>query len=286
MTEDAFRKYHPAVNFLFFAAVMVFTVIFLHPAYLLAGCICAAVYYLLLQGKKAAKTMLGLLPIFLILTVINPLFNTAGTHILFYVFGRPYTWEALLYGGAIAGIFVNMMLWFGCYNAVMTSDRFSALFGSVAPSLSLLLVMILRMIPNFLRKIRQVVGARAALGLKEEASLKEKLSQGGAVISALTDWALEGSIITADSMRSRGYGSKKRTSFHIYRFTLRDILLLSIMLLLCVGTVLGNTSAAFIPRYQAAPVGPWFFCYCALCLIPTILYLWEALLWHISRSKI
>lgn len=43
-----------------------------------------------------------LLPMFLALTVVNPLFNTYGERVLFHVFGRPYTVEALLYGAAIA----------------------------------------------------------------------------------------------------------------------------------------------------------------------------------------
>ena len=34
------------------------------------------------------------------------------------------------------------------------------------------------------------------------------------ILGALTSWALEGSVVTADSMRSRGYGTSKRTSFH------------------------------------------------------------------------
>ena len=43
---------------------------------------------------------------------------------------------------------------------------------------------------------------------------------------------LEGGIITADSMRSRGYGSGKRTNFAIYRFDGRDVILLLAMCLL------------------------------------------------------
>ena len=108
--------------------------------------------------------ILGLLPMFLILTAINPLFNTYGAHILFSVFGRPYTLEALLYGAAIASVFVVMMLWFGCYNAVMTSDKFTSLFGNLIPALSLLLVMVLRLIPNFIRKTKQIIGARKSIG--------------------------------------------------------------------------------------------------------------------------
>lgn len=296
MTNDAFSKCHPAVNFLFFAAVMVFTVIFLHPAYLLAGAVGAAAYYLLLRGKKALKTMLWLLPLFFILTAINPLFNTRGSHVLFQLFGKPYTLEALLHGAAIAGIFVNMMLWFGCYNAVMTGDKFSSLFGSLLPSLSLLLVMIFRMIPGLMTKARQISGARAGIGKGADKGtpLRERLAGGMTLLSALTDWALEGGIITADSMRSRGYGSAKRTSFQIYRLTVMDIILF-IFIGLAVAAVsafaaAGSVAATYTPVYSAAPIsgiyGLGLCCYCFLCLIPAVLHLWEALLWHISRSRI
>jgi energy-coupling factor transport system permease protein len=60
--------------------------------------------------------------------------------------------EALYYGSAIAAMFVVMLIWFGCYNDVLTSDKFTSLFGNVIPSFSLLLVMVLRMIPNLMRK--------------------------------------------------------------------------------------------------------------------------------------
>ncbi len=105
------------------------------------------------------------LPVFVALTVLNPLFNPRGEHVLFTIFGRPYyTGEALAYGGVIAGVFVVMMLWFGCYNRVMTSDKFMCLFGNWAPSLSLLLVMVFRLVPRFFRQTRQLIGARRSVG--------------------------------------------------------------------------------------------------------------------------
>lgn len=296
MTNDAFSKCHPAVNFIFFAAVMVFAVVFQHPAYLLAGGLCAAFYYLLLRGYRALKTIAWLLPLFLILTIINPLFNIRGTHILFTLFGRPYTWEALLHGAAIAGIFVNMMLWFGCYNAVMTGDKFSSLFGNLIPHLSLLLVMIFRMVPTLVEKTRQIAGARTCIGkgMAERSTVREKIAGGMTILSALTGWALESSIITADSMRSRGYGTAKRTSFQIYRMTGLDIIIILwivvMVTVVAVSAINGSIAATYTPTYSAAPIGGKHFigllCYCVLCLIPSILHLWEVLLWHISKSKI
>lgn len=290
--KDAFSKCHPAVNFLFFVGAIGCSVVIQHPAYLLAGLLCGTIYYLLLNGRKGWKMLLGLLPMFLILTAINPLFNTYGAHILFSVFGRPYTWEALLYGAAIASLFVQMMLWFGCYNAVMTSDKFTSLFGNLIPALSLLLVMVLRLIPNFIRKTKQIIGARKSIGkgAAEQSSTKEKLLDGMTVLSSLTDWALEGSVVTGDSMRARGYGTAKRSSFMIYRMKTGDWLLIAaipiLLALIITAACLGQMAAVFTPEIQISPISWGIIPYTVYLLIPVALHTKEAFSWHISRSKI
>ena len=206
MKTDAFSRCHPAVNFVYFALAIAFGVVVQHPAYMLAAVIGASVYYLLLKGGKGIKMILGLLPVAALIALVNPLFNVLGETVLFSLFGRPYTLEALYYGAVVGGMFLVMMLWFGCYNVVLTSDKFTSLFGNLIPALSLLLVMVLRMIPGFMRKARQISGARTCIGkgIGEAATKKEKLMGGMTVLSALTDWALEGSIVTAVSMRCRG----------------------------------------------------------------------------------
>jgi energy-coupling factor transport system permease protein len=289
---DAFSKCHPAVNFLFFAGAIILSAVIQHPAYLMAGVVTGAMYYLLLNGKKGWKTILSLLPMFIILTTINPLLNTLGATPLFHLWGRPYTLEALLYGAALASMLVIMMLWFGCYNKVLTSDKFTSLFGSLIPSISLLLVMILRMIPNFIRKTQQIIGARKSIGkgAGEAATTKEKLSDGMTVLGALTGWALEGSVITGDSMRARGYGCAKRTSFMIYRMKAHDWILVVIMTALLALTItalcLGQSAAAFVPDIEIAPPSWGLAAYTGYLLIPTALHIKEAIQWHISRSKI
>lgn len=290
--KDAFSKCHPAVNFLFFVGAIGCSVVIQHPAYLLAGACCGTIYYFLLNGRKGWKSILWLLPMFLILTAINPLFNTYGAHILFSVFGRPYTLEALLYGAAIASVFVVMMLWFGCYNAVMTSDKFTSLFGNLIPALSLLLVMVLRLIPNFIRKTKQIIGARKSIGkgAAEQSSTKEKLSDGMTVLSSLTDWALEGSVVTGDSMRARGYGTAKRSSFMIYRMKTGDWLMIAaipiLLALIITAACLGQMAAVFTPEIQISPISWGIIPYTVYLLIPIALHTKEAFSWHISRSKI
>ena len=292
MRSDAFSKCHPAVNFLFFVGAIGMSVVIQHPAYLLAGIITGTIYYLLLNGKKGWKTILGLLPVFIILTAINPLFNTLGATPLFHFGSRPYTLEALFYGAALASMFVIMMLWFGCYNKVLTSDKFTCLFGNLIPSISLLLVMVFRMVPNFIRKTQQIIGARKSIGkgIGETATTKDKIQDGGTVLGALTSWALEGSVVTGDSMRARGYGAAKRSSFMIYRMTGTDWILLVVMLVLLGVTIaaafFGQFAATLVPAIDIAPVSWGLAAYTCYLLIPTALHIKEAIQWHISRSKI
>ena len=292
MINDAFSKCHPAVIFIFFVGAIGLSVVVQHPVYLLIAIIAGATYYLLLNGNKGWKTIMGLLPVFIILTVVNPLFNTLGETPLFFLLGRPYTLEALFYGGAMGSMFVVILLWFGCYNKVLTSDKFTSLFGSLIPSVSLLLVMVFRLVPNFIRKIKQIIGARKSIGkgISENATAKEKLQDGGTVLGALTSWALEGSVITGDSMRARGYGAAKRSSFMIYHMAVDDWLLLSIMLILTALTVVaaccGQFTTVFVPHIEVAPVSWGLVSYSGYLLIPTVLYIKENIQWHISRSKI
>ena len=296
MRRDAFSNCHPAVNLCFFLGAIAFGVTIQHPAYLVTGILAALAYYFLLKGRKGVRSLLWMLPLFAVTALINPLLNLQGERVLFHVFGRPYTLEALFYGIAIGGTFFVMLLWFGCYNTVMTGDKFTALLGNVIPALSLLLVMVLRMIPNLIRKAGQITGARKSIGKGsgENSSKKERLMDGLTVLSALTSYALEGSVVTADSMRSRGYGSSKRSSFQLYRMTSLDWMLLCIMLVLAVTVVAfvvsGSATASYTPELEIAPLRGrhiiGFIAYCAYLFIPTVLHSKEAIQWHISRSKI
>ena len=294
MKTDAFSKCHPAVNFIFFMGAIISTVLIQHPAYLAAGLVCSGTYYLLLKGAGGWKLMAGLIPLYILVTAINPLFNTYGETVLLTFFGRPYTLEALLYGGAIAAVFVETILWFGCYNVVLTSDKFTSLFGNLIPALSLLLVMVLRLIPSFLRKARQITGARSSIGKggTGQDSQKEKLMSGLVVLGALTSWALEGSLVTADSMKSRGYGCGKRSSFMLYTMTGRDgILIACEAVFMVLMIIFGNRTATYTPDFYIAPVaglglvlGLCF--YTGYLFIPIALFIKEAVQWHISISGI
>lgn len=293
MREDAFSKHHPAVNFLFFVGAVCFGVLMQHPIYLSMSVLASGTYYILLHGKKGWRMIAGTIPLFVFIAIFNPIVNTRGGTILFHIFERPYTLEALLYGCVVAAIFVAMMLWMGCYGKVLTGDKFTSLFGNLIPSVSLLLVMIFRMIPSLYRKARQIIHVRGSIGkgTEETASVKDKVAGGMTVLGVLTSWALEGSVVTSDSMRARGYGTTKRTSFRIYKmkeadWSLVGILLLLIGIIVCFVTK-GCMHAEYFPRLQIVPIKSdnvlGFIAYLGYLFVPIILHIKEEMQWNNSK---
>ena len=297
MSRDTFSTYHPGITFLFFIAAIVFGMCFIHPAFWISSCVLSAVYAVTIKGGRVVKLLLIMLIVFAVVSLVNPLFTVDGSHVLAVLpWGRPYTLEALCYGMAAGGMFVTVLLWFSSYNAVMSSDKFLYLFGRMIPSIALVLTMILRLVPLFQTKAKQIAGARKCVGMISGASSnKDKINHGMTVTSALTSWALEGGIITADSMQSRGFGSGKRTTFSIYRMNSRDMILLAVMVLLA-GAVLvcaikGGMKTAYIPHIELTGTeSPYMvagiIAYIIFMAIPTILNIAEAVRWHYLKSGI
>lgn len=295
--RDVFAGYHPLVNFLWFAAVLTFTMIFTHPVMLTVALVCAVCYTLFLTGGRAGRAqLLYLLPLMILTAALNPLFNHEGATILRWLpNGNPLTLEAILYGVAAAVMLAAAISWFSCLNRVFTTDKFVWLFGRLIPALSLVLSMTLRFVPRFTARARTVAAAQKCVGRDAgSGNLLQRARHGLRILSILLTWALENGIETADSMRGRGYGLPGRTAFSLYRFDRRDAGALA-FILLCTGIVLAGSAAGGI-RWQYYPVvtgdltSPLALCvfaaWLALCALPLILNLWEAWKWKSLRSAI
>ena len=149
--KDTFASYHPLVNFLYFGLVMGFTMFFMHPVCLIISLTVSAWYDLYLDGKKALKFQcFFMVPVILMAAFLNPAFNHEGETLLYYLpSGNVLTLESIAYGIGAACMLAAIVLWFACYNQIMTSDKFVYLFGRLIPALSLVLSMSLRFVPKF-----------------------------------------------------------------------------------------------------------------------------------------
>ncbi|MDR3296465.1 MAG: energy-coupling factor transporter transmembrane protein EcfT [Clostridiales Family XIII bacterium] len=295
--KDAFSGYHPAVNFLYFTLVILFSMFFMHPACLAISLTCSFIYSISLNGKKARRfNFLFLVPMMLVAALLNPAFNHEGVTILLYLkSGNPLTLESIAYGAAAAAMLAAVICWFSCYNAVMTSDKFVYLFGRVIPALSLILSMVLRFVPRFRAQIRQIAKAQKSIGRDASSGgILTRARRGVTIFSILVTWALENAVETADSMRGRGYGLPGRSAFSIYRLEGRDLRALFFMGAMGAYVVAGNWAGGLYWRYFPGLRGvsaTFFSCslfaaYFILCMTPFVIDRIEDRKWKALQSKI
>jgi energy-coupling factor transport system permease protein len=296
MRRDVFAGYHPAVNFFFLCGAISLGLMVQHPLWTAISLAAATSYALLLGGRKALRFILTFtLPIVLLTALLNPLFVHQGITTLFYVQDNPVTLEAVIYGVTRGLMFGAGLLWFYCYQYLMTGDKFMYLFGKVIPSGSLIFSMVLSFIPRFHARMKVISDAQKCVGRDvTDGNVKEKVRHGIKVLSIMTTWSLESAIDTSDSMKSRGYGLKNRSSFVPYTMDRRDVLM-GLGLLVLVGLAVLATSLGF-NFFQCYPMlvmseasslnGLLALAYGLFCFTPVLLNVAEALKWKHIQSEI
>ena len=288
---NGFKSYHPSVNFIFFASVIAFSMILMHPVCLCISFASGFAYSVMLNGKNAVKFNLTVLvPMMLAAALINVMFNHEGATILAYLPDEnPLTLESVFYGLAGAAVLAAVICWFSCFNAVMTSDKIIYLFGRIAPSLSLILSMALRFVPRFKSQMKKISESQRCIGRDvTNGSIIARAKHGITILSIMITWALENAVETADSMKSRGYGLLGRSAFSNFRLTGRDI---GLIIFICAADVLmaaacmyGAVAFSYFPITDGLNMSVYGIgaaaAYAALCVLPAVIEVREAYKWR------
>lgn len=268
----AFEKMHPVPCFLYFLTVIGFTIFSRDPV-ILAESLIGAVTAAVLSEKSGALPFLAVTAAAVTLT--NPLFSHNGVTVLFFVGDLAVTLEAFVYGLAFSAMLCAAVLWGAVSARFLTSDKYIWLFGRLLPSAGLVLSCAIRFVPLFVVRTRDFIKSRKAVTIKETA----------AAFSASLSYSAEEAMTTADSMRSRGYGTSKRTFFSSYRMTGGDIRALVIVLpcgAACAAlSICGAGRFFYYPaisalKFDAANVA-LYICFGVLCALPTALIVHEEL---------
>lgn len=285
-----FKNYHPVVNFTYFLFVIIFTCVFMHPVTLLISLLAGITYCAVSDGvMQMLKRIAIFLPTLIVLALINPLFNHQGVTILAYFpWGNPITLESVIYGIFSAIMIISVFLHLGSCTQVLTSDKYMYLFGKIFPALSLVFSMILSFIPKFIRRIKIVADSQKTLGRGVgNGNIFDKIKNGARILFIMISWSFESAVDTSDSMKSRGYGVRKRTSFSVYKLSARDVVVLLIMVLssavVIYGGIAGKLKFSYYPCIENATVslyGIIVFCsYMLFMFIPVFIEVWEVIKW-------
>lgn len=294
---NEFKSCHPIVNFFYFFLVIGFTMFLMHPVSLGITLFCAVLYNFVLKGKREALKSMGLAVFVILITaILNPLFSHYGVTVITYLpTGNPLTAESICYGIAAGIMLSSVLLYFSCSNMVLTSDKFTYLFGRIIPKLSMVFSMILRFIPTLISRLKEISAVQKSLGRDiSKGSIIKRIKCGIKILSILVTWSLENAIETADSMKSRGYGLSGRTSYTIFKLEKRDkLMLLSMSILSAVilwGMMSGELRYSYFPIYYTEKLSFLSFClhtsYFLLCLTPVLFEWREAVRWNVIKSKI
>lgn len=257
--SGTFATYHPLVNFIFFLFAIGITMFSIDPIFLAVTLVASWIWSILLGGKKAVKfNLIMTVPVMIVMAIINTLFTHNGATVLFYLNYNRITLEAFLFGMAGAVMISSVIVWFTCFNKIMTSDKFIYLFGKVAPVLGLTLSMIFRFIPLLKSRYNEISMGQKCMGRHVEKGFFAKARQLIKEVSILISWSLEASIETSDSMEARGYGLPGRGSFHLFKFDTRDKKIMAFMvtlgLIASLGCALGKTTIYYYPVIM---MGEW-----------------------------
>lgn len=291
-----FERCHPAVNLLYFAAVIAGTILFRQPVYLAISVFCAFAYSVRRGGRKAAVFGLCLLPLVIVFALYYSAFHHFGVTVLRQNFiGNNLTAESLAYGLSLGLSIGGVCLWLSCVYSVFSTDKVVYLFGRISPRLSLFLAVALRLVPRMKREAKKINTARRGIGMgTDQGNLRQRLRSGVRIFSMLITWMIGALATASDSMRSRGSALRGRTAFSIYRFDNRDrayvIALFACLTVTGMGVLLHQTDMVCDPRIIMTPVTSmsalFYAGYAGLCLMPLGLELWTEYRFRKARSAL
>lgn len=271
--SHAFDACHPAVPATYFACTIVLAMCAFHPVLCLLSLAGAVAYGLCARGARAVgASLVRIAPLVALVALLNPFFSSMGSTLVWTVLGRPFYLESLAYGCCMGILLSAMLLWCENAAAVITAEDTMTLAGSKAPTLALMLSMIARLIPLYVRRGRAIASVEAACTSARPTGTSA-LPAAARRFSVLLGWSLESSLKTADSMAARGWGAcARRTSYRRYAFTGADGVMIAVVAVLAGGSALVIAHAgaylSFYPTLSFASFDATYLVYAMLLAFP------------------
>lgn len=278
-----FFMVHPAVVFLYFTGLFTFIFLFTNPLFMLTVMACSLALALYYNGYSASRgTFKAALLFATFLLVLNPLTSHRGAHMLFYLGGNPVTLEAIAYGAYNFVLIVTMLVTFLSFNRLIDSERFLFLFSRVVPKTAFITNMTVRYIWLYRSRAGELSDVQKTReGTEQKKGKIAGIKKAGVLLSALVSWSLEEGMKTAQVLKAKEYGRRRRSNYILYKFTLSDGLCLAVVLfhfgILVAAGAAGLGKYAIYPRLKLPTMTPteWLL-YAALVVYLLIPFIMES----------
>lgn len=250
------KRLHPISLFALYVSVLASTMLVKNPVYSAVSLAGSVLIFMCTEIHSKFKELSFYALLFLILSVVNPIFNHRGNTPMFFLNDKPVTFEALFYGINSSAVLLSVLLWCRTLSVYLTNDKLLYIIGRRFPKIAVLLSMVLRFIPDMMNQGKKYLEYK---NINEKNADELGVKKYASVFSALVTWSLENGIETADSMKARGFELGAGKSADFFRFRTEDAVtvLLSTVSFVMTCTVLyfSNVNVDFYPNIIIPKIG-------------------------------
>jgi energy-coupling factor transport system permease protein len=285
---------HPAVYIIYYLVLIIFAFLFNNPYYLISLLVCVSVLITLQGISSEFKNLIRFfIPMSLLIIILNPLVSHVGVTKIYLMGNYFITLEAVTYGIIMSLSLLIILLLFTSYINAVSYQEMLYIFSKKFPNISMIIIMALRFIPllNFrlseVNKVFQFDQKHSNNEKKDEGKI-DKLKNTAKMLAVVVSWSLEESMLTANSMKARGYGITQRTSYLSFKFRKIDYYFMVIVLvsaLVCIaGLLQGQGRIEIYPQlnfsFSENIFNMYYFSFLILLLPLIYLEFKERSVWH------
>lgn len=219
-----FKESHPIVLFGYFLAIIILSVIQRNYYLIILITVSALLVDYFYNRDNFLKDIKYFIILILVVMITNPLFVMEGKDIIYQNSYIIITKQAVIYGLIFGMLLGSMLLWFKVMKKCISDSHIVYLFGSILPTLGLVISMSFNIINKLKNQYQKIKEANYHM------PAKNKFVYYRNIVVILVTYAFESSLDMMSSMIARGYGKTKRTSFHLYSFKKDDLLKLLIII--------------------------------------------------------
>lgn len=179
------------------------------------------------ETRKIKKAFVYFVPFAIITSIINMIFVEQGKMLLFVLFGRKFTLEALVYAVILSFKLFLVILIFILFELMVDSDKAVSYFSSKMPKSTLMLMTTFKLFPNMKERLKNLQEIYSIRGVDVKSNkIKDRIKGSIPILSVLLESSLEGAFDIGEAAYVRGFLSGKRTIYDRQKLKNRDYILI------------------------------------------------------------
>ncbi len=160
------------------------------------------------------RSILLFVPFALLTIIINLIFVTQGTTVIFVLFNRAFTLEAFIYAFSLSFKLLLVILIFTLLGVMIDSDKAVSFFSSVMPKTTVTMMISLKMFPQMKKRMTSLKEIYSIRGVDFQVKgLKNKIKSYAPLLSVILEDSLESAFDIGEAAYVRGFLSSKRTVY-------------------------------------------------------------------------